>query len=238
MDLYLSPVTQSQEFSGRSLDRLPKTRSMDDLLSACDTSSPLTRTSSDPNLNNHCQEARAGLEPWHGNPEASQTAFVESGAGGPQQAIGEMAGPPSLPSSQKDYLSNKPFKSHRNGSPGYKPLGVTVPQETKSSTSEPETKALAETQAPAPGPPAQDELDRTSDGTEEPPERCPEKAAIHILSKVVSDKREGTGDFPESSQNPLPGALQQAQLDCLLGMPSRRAPDHGLGTLCNPPSAT
>ena len=67
---------------------------MDDLLSACDTSSPLTRTSSDPNLNNHCQEARAGLEPWHGNPEASQTTFVEPGAGGPQQAIGEMAGPP------------------------------------------------------------------------------------------------------------------------------------------------
>ena len=211
---------------------------MDDLLSACDTSSPLTRTSSDPNLNNHCQEARAGLEPWHGNPEASQTTFVESGAGGPQQAIGEMAVPPSVPSSQKDYLSNKPFKSHRNGSPGYIPLGAAVPQETKSSTSNPEIKALAETQVPVPGPPAQDELDRTSDGTEEPPEHCPEKAAIHALSKVVSDKCEGTGDFPESSQNPLRGAPQQAPLDCVLGMPSKCAPDHGLGTLCNPPSAT
>uniref|UniRef100_A0A6J0UFW1 phosphatidylinositol-3,5-bisphosphate 3-phosphatase n=1 Tax=Pogona vitticeps TaxID=103695 RepID=A0A6J0UFW1_9SAUR len=63
MDLYLPSGAQSQEFSSRSLDRLPKTRSMDDLLSACDPSSLLTRTSSDPNLNNHCQEARVGLDP-------------------------------------------------------------------------------------------------------------------------------------------------------------------------------
>ncbi|KFV67383.1 Myotubularin-related protein 4, partial [Dryobates pubescens] len=62
MDIYPPPGSQSQEFSGRCLDRLPKTRSMDDLLSACDSSSPLTRTSSDPNLNNHCQEVRVGLD--------------------------------------------------------------------------------------------------------------------------------------------------------------------------------
>nr|XP_060612859.1 myotubularin-related protein 4 isoform X2 [Anolis sagrei ordinatus] len=69
MDLYLPSGSQSQEFSSRSLDRLPKTRSMDDLLSACDPSSLLTRTSSDPNLNNHCQEVRVGLEPRQPNAE-------------------------------------------------------------------------------------------------------------------------------------------------------------------------
>ncbi|XP_069470938.1 phosphatidylinositol-3,5-bisphosphate 3-phosphatase MTMR4 isoform X2 [Ambystoma mexicanum] len=62
-DLYPPPVSQSQEFSARSLDRLTKTRSMDDLPSACDGSAPLTRTSSDPNINNHCQDARPDLEP-------------------------------------------------------------------------------------------------------------------------------------------------------------------------------
>ncbi|XP_077826993.1 phosphatidylinositol-3,5-bisphosphate 3-phosphatase MTMR4 isoform X5 [Macaca mulatta] len=157
MDLYLSPVAQSQEFSGRSLDRLPKTRSMDDLLSACDTSSPLTRTSSDPNLNNHCQEVRVGLEPWHSNPEGSETTFVDSGVGGPQQTVGEVGLPPPLPSSQKDYLSNKPFKSHKNCSPSYKLLNTAVPREMKSNTSDPEIKVLEETKGPAPNPSAQNE---------------------------------------------------------------------------------
>ncbi|XP_077167174.1 phosphatidylinositol-3,5-bisphosphate 3-phosphatase MTMR4 isoform X1 [Paroedura picta] len=69
MDLYMPSGSQCQEFSSRSLDRLPKTRSMDDLLSACDPGSLLTRTSSDPNLNNHCQDVRVGLEPRHPNAE-------------------------------------------------------------------------------------------------------------------------------------------------------------------------
>ncbi|XP_075761174.1 phosphatidylinositol-3,5-bisphosphate 3-phosphatase MTMR4 isoform X2 [Pelodiscus sinensis] len=78
MDRYLPPGSQSQEFSGRSLDRLPKTRSMDDLLSAGDSSSPLTRTSSDPNLNNHCQEVRVALEPRHGSTEDTGLHLEES----------------------------------------------------------------------------------------------------------------------------------------------------------------
>lgn len=211
---------------------------MDDLLSACDTSSPLTRTSSDPNLNNHCQEARVGLEPWHSNPEGSETVFVESGIGGPQQTVGEMGLCPPLPSTQKDYLTNKPFKSHKSCSPSYKLLNATVPQEMKSSTSDPEIKVLEETKAPAPNPPAQDELGRTSDVTEEPPEHCPKKEAVSILSKVISDKCDGICDFPESSQDSHIGAPQQAPLDSVLGKPSRSAPDHNLGTLCSPPSAT
>uniref|UniRef100_A0A8C3MGV0 phosphatidylinositol-3,5-bisphosphate 3-phosphatase n=1 Tax=Geospiza parvula TaxID=87175 RepID=A0A8C3MGV0_GEOPR len=79
MDIYMPPGSQSQDFSGRCLDRLPKTRSMDDLLSACDSSSPLTRTSSDPNLNNHCQEVRVGLEARHANTEGGEGAAVTTG---------------------------------------------------------------------------------------------------------------------------------------------------------------
>ncbi|PNJ65821.1 MTMR4 isoform 7 [Pongo abelii] len=237
MDLYLSPVAQSQEFSGRSLDRLPKTRSMDDLLSACDTSSPLTRTSSDPNLNNHCQEVRVGLEPWHSNPEGSETTFVDSGVGGPQQTIGEVGLPPPLPSSQKDYLSNKPFKSHKSCSPSYKLLNTAVPREMKSNTSDPEIKVLEETKGPAPDPSAQDELVRTLDGIGEPPEHCPEIEAVSALSKVISNKCDGVCNFPESSQNSPTGTPQQAQPDSMLGVPSKCVLNHSLSTLCNPPSA-
>ncbi|KAK6317555.1 hypothetical protein J4Q44_G00129550 [Coregonus suidteri] len=61
MDLYLSPGLQGDELTSRSLDRLPKTRSMDNLVSACENGVALTRTSSDPNLNKHCQEGRTGL---------------------------------------------------------------------------------------------------------------------------------------------------------------------------------
>ncbi|XP_017717056.1 PREDICTED: myotubularin-related protein 4 isoform X1 [Rhinopithecus bieti] len=237
MDLYLSPVAQSQEFSGRSLDRLPKTRSMDDLLSACDTSSPLTRTSSDPNLNNHCQEVRVGLEPWHSNPEGSETTFVDSGVGGPQQTVGEVGLPPPLPSSQKDYLSNKPFKSHKNCSPSYKLLNTAVPREMKSNTSDPEIKVLEETKGPASNPSAQNEVGRTLDGTGEPPEHCPETEAVSALSKVISNKCDGVCNFPESSQDSPTGVPQQAQPDSMLGVPYKCVLDHSLSTLCNPPSA-
>uniref|UniRef100_A0A8C7MWE1 phosphatidylinositol-3,5-bisphosphate 3-phosphatase n=1 Tax=Oncorhynchus kisutch TaxID=8019 RepID=A0A8C7MWE1_ONCKI len=65
MELYLSPSVQGDELTSRSLDRLPKTRSMDNLVSAFENGVALTRTSSDPNLNKHCQEGRTahGLEP-------------------------------------------------------------------------------------------------------------------------------------------------------------------------------
>lgn len=45
------------------ISRLPKTRSMENLVSAFENGVPLTRTSSDPNLNKHCQEGRPALEP-------------------------------------------------------------------------------------------------------------------------------------------------------------------------------
>ena len=45
---------------------------MDNLVSACENGMPLTRTSSDPNLNKHCQEGRVALE-TAGSPGASPT---------------------------------------------------------------------------------------------------------------------------------------------------------------------
>ncbi|MEQ2218035.1 hypothetical protein XENOCAPTIV_028330 [Xenoophorus captivus] len=63
VELYLPPCVAGDELTSRSLDRLPKTRSMDNLLSALDNGLPLTRTSSDPNLNKHCQEGRSAPEP-------------------------------------------------------------------------------------------------------------------------------------------------------------------------------
>ncbi|KAM9847085.1 phosphatidylinositol-3,5-bisphosphate 3-phosphatase MTMR4 [Aulostomus maculatus] len=62
MEHYLPPSITGDELTSRSLDRLPKTRSMDNLLSAFENGVTLTRTSSDPNLNKHCQEGRPALE--------------------------------------------------------------------------------------------------------------------------------------------------------------------------------
>ncbi|XP_053341029.1 myotubularin-related protein 4 isoform X1 [Clarias gariepinus] len=66
MEIYLSASSQGEELTSRSLDRLPKTRSMDNLLCAFENGVALTRTSSDPNLNKHCQEGRPPLEPIMG----------------------------------------------------------------------------------------------------------------------------------------------------------------------------
>ncbi|XP_044141727.1 myotubularin-related protein 4 [Bufo gargarizans] len=51
------------------LNRLPKTRSMDNLVTACDNGGLLTRTSSDPNLNNH----QASLESRCSNDDGSDS---------------------------------------------------------------------------------------------------------------------------------------------------------------------
>ncbi|XP_075450645.1 phosphatidylinositol-3,5-bisphosphate 3-phosphatase MTMR4 isoform X2 [Ascaphus truei] len=68
MELYLTPASQGPDFNARSLDRLPKTRSMDNLVTACDSGGLLTRTSSDPNLNNH----QGSLEPRNCSEEGTE----------------------------------------------------------------------------------------------------------------------------------------------------------------------
>ncbi|KAM9002702.1 myotubularin-related protein 4 isoform X1 [Sarcophilus harrisii] len=241
MDLYLPPVSQSQEFTGRSLDRLPKTRSMDDLFSACDTSSALTRTSSDPNLNNHCQEARAGLEPWHSNSEGTDIPLAEHGPGSPQQPLEEL-GHHLQPSNQKDCLSNNTLNNHKNYPPSYKLLNSMVLQQAKSHPSNPEIKDLEETKdsEPAASLPILDKPCRTYDGVgEHPPAHSAKINAASVLSQVVSSECNGIFKLPESfSQDSPPdqGILEQAPLDPMPGVPCRDAPDHSLGVFHNPPS--
>ncbi|XP_051850123.1 myotubularin-related protein 4 isoform X2 [Antechinus flavipes] len=242
MDLYLPPVSQSQEFTGRSLDRLPKTRSMDDLFSACDTSSALTRTSSDPNLNNHCQEARAGLEPWHSNSEGTDIPLAEHGPGSPQQPLEELGHLHLQPSNQKDCLSNNTLNNHKNYPPSYKLLNSMVLQQAKSHPSNPEIKDLEETKdsEPAASPPILDKPRRTYDGVGEyPPAHRPKINAASVLSQVVSSECNGIFKLPESfSQDSPPdqGILEQAPLDPMPGVPCRDVPDHSLGVFHNPPS--
>ncbi|XP_028276861.1 myotubularin-related protein 4 isoform X1 [Parambassis ranga] len=78
VELYLPPLVTGDELTSRSLDRLPKTRSMDNLLSAFENGVPLTRTSSDPNLNKHCQEGRSTLEPSPTMEETSADSYDEA----------------------------------------------------------------------------------------------------------------------------------------------------------------
>ncbi|XP_074079707.1 phosphatidylinositol-3,5-bisphosphate 3-phosphatase MTMR4 isoform X2 [Macrotis lagotis] len=242
MDLYLPPVSQSQEFTGRSLDRLPKTRSMDDLFSACDTSSALTRTSSDPNLNNHCQETRAGLEPWHSNSEGTNTPSGEHGLGGLQQPGEEPGDLHPQPSNQKDCLSNNTLKNHKNCSPSYKLLNSMVLQQVKSHPCDPEIKDLEETKdlEPVASPPVLDKPCRTyNDVGEHPPPHSPKKNSANMLSQVVSSECNGIFKLPESfSQDSPPdqGILEQVPLDPKPSIPCRDAPDHTLGVFPNPPS--
>uniref|UniRef100_A0A4W3IE68 phosphatidylinositol-3,5-bisphosphate 3-phosphatase n=1 Tax=Callorhinchus milii TaxID=7868 RepID=A0A4W3IE68_CALMI len=82
-ELCLSRAGAAEERSGKSLDRLPKARSVDNLPLACDSGTPLTRTSSDPNLNKHCQEGRLTPEPRI-LPMVSVPDVSDIGAGAPQ----------------------------------------------------------------------------------------------------------------------------------------------------------
>lgn len=52
---------------------------MDNLLSAFENGVPLTRTSSDPNLNKHCQEGRSALEPSPATDETSDEVIPDTG---------------------------------------------------------------------------------------------------------------------------------------------------------------
>ncbi|XP_060912192.1 myotubularin-related protein 4 isoform X2 [Labrus mixtus] len=84
MELYLPPNVTGDELNYRSLDRLPKTRSMDNLLSALENGVPLTRTSSDPNLNKHCQEGRSAPNP---SPAAEETSADVSEEAEPEEGL-------------------------------------------------------------------------------------------------------------------------------------------------------
>ncbi|CAJ1064417.1 myotubularin-related protein 4 isoform X2 [Xyrichtys novacula] len=104
MELYLPPCVTGDELTSRSLDRLPKTRSMDNLLSALENGVPLTRTSSDPNLNKHCQEGRPAPDP---SPATEETSAIIS-----DEAVQENG----LDSCEKEPLHQSPAKTPEDGS--------------------------------------------------------------------------------------------------------------------------
>ncbi|XP_072909709.1 phosphatidylinositol-3,5-bisphosphate 3-phosphatase MTMR4 isoform X3 [Hemitrygon akajei] len=86
-ELCLSRSGVAEERAGKSLDRLPKARSVDNLPLACDSGAPLARTSSDPNINQHCQEGRDFPEPRNPPvlvvpdvPEVTHELEVDAGA--------------------------------------------------------------------------------------------------------------------------------------------------------------
>ena len=64
---------------------------MDNLLSAFENGVPLTRTSSDPNLNKHCQEGRSALEP---SPATEETSADISGEVVPDTGLDSNEGEP------------------------------------------------------------------------------------------------------------------------------------------------
>ncbi|XP_016103795.1 myotubularin-related protein 4 [Sinocyclocheilus grahami] len=102
MEIYLSPSAGGEEFSSRSLDRLPKTRSMDNLVSACENGVTLTRTSSDPNLNKHCQEGRPALE-------SNQPAAIQShGSSEDPPIAGSVSAEPTCEETHEDDLRAEP----------------------------------------------------------------------------------------------------------------------------------
>lgn len=95
--------------------RLPKTRSMDDLLSACDPGSLLTRTSSDPNLNNHCQDIRLGLEPQHPTTEEAAADSESMAKDSPQVPEQQREHPPLQAASNRTWNVDQPLplQDHR-----------------------------------------------------------------------------------------------------------------------------
>lgn len=94
--------------------RLPKTRSMDNLVCTFENGVALTRTSSDPNLNKHCQEGRPPLEPMMGQ-GGSFTDNMEftsdTKSSGDDQDVGTCEETPPSPSSesyQDSCVNNRP----------------------------------------------------------------------------------------------------------------------------------
>uniref|UniRef100_A0A671L301 phosphatidylinositol-3,5-bisphosphate 3-phosphatase n=1 Tax=Sinocyclocheilus anshuiensis TaxID=1608454 RepID=A0A671L301_9TELE len=101
MEIYLSPSAGGEDLCFISL-RLPKTRSMDNLVSACENGVTLTRTSSDPNLNKHCQEGRPALE-------SNQPAAIQSHSSSEDPPIaGSVGAEPTCEETHEDDLRAEP----------------------------------------------------------------------------------------------------------------------------------
>ncbi|NWI16137.1 MTMR4 protein, partial [Crypturellus soui] len=217
MDIYLPSGSQSQEFSGRCLDRLPKTRSMDDLLSACDSSSPLTRTSSDPNLNNHCQDVRMGLEPRPANAESIEQhggeGSLEAVGEGQQQAEERGEEAPLQPCSTARGPAEPQGTGEQAGS------WAPVPASTTGSRA-----CVAEVDGanPAPNVSAQENCDRICTSSTKQLETCPQeslKAPGLVSNGGACPKKSSAGEDVPSQELPTPSSTLQDTLGPALGIP-------------------
>lgn len=199
--------------------RLPKTRSMDDLLSACDSSSPLTRTSSDPNLNNHCQEVRVGLEARHATAEGAELHVGE----GSVMAAGEAR-------DVEEHQQNAPLQASSVFS-GYAEHEVHSKQQS-SWASVPASSVSLETEkgnvtymeeldgaCPAPNPSKQENVDRVPTSSEKQLETCsqePLKAADFACSGGGCPKKNTTCQDIPSQESLAPSApCQELGILCL-----------------------
>lgn len=183
--------------------RLPKTRSVDDLLSACDSSSPLTRTSSDPNLNNHCQEVRVGLEARHASTEETEGAAVATGEARPREEKKE--NPPLQDSSCAEHKG----PSRQLGNQAAVPAS-SVPVEVEEGNGT-LTEELDGT-GPDPNPSRQENGDKVSTSSGKHLEICPQeplKAGGMVSNRGGCPKRIITRQDIPSQESLAPGTPSQ-----------------------------
>ncbi|XP_073696959.1 phosphatidylinositol-3,5-bisphosphate 3-phosphatase MTMR4-like [Garra rufa] len=224
MDIYLSPSAGGEEFSSRSLDRLPKTRSMENLVSACENGVTLTRTSSDPNLNKHCQEGRPALE-------SSQPVAIQIDASSEDPPIVESLGAelkceetsssvtheddlraepclttqplPSLPHPLA--LDQAPPLPIINQAPP--PIPISLPQEvrTADTTNPPLCNGFAQTVDSEPAAPMEASVETLTEQSEIPPSR----KAIVVESQVPFETPRN-GELVPARERPPPADYAKA----------------------------
>uniref|UniRef100_A0A1A8RGE7 phosphatidylinositol-3,5-bisphosphate 3-phosphatase n=2 Tax=Nothobranchius rachovii TaxID=451742 RepID=A0A1A8RGE7_9TELE len=202
VDLYLPPCVVGDELTSRSLDRLPKTRSMDNLLSALENGPPLTRTSSDPNLNKHCQEGRSPLEPSAVVGHTSADGFEENRTNLREEDQSNDHSPTidseDLPESSEDNLKEPCLTTQPLPSP---PLPVGMAATLTSSHTACPTPALHQTTTPPPLPPPEAESPTPPPHESDPCLPLPCKnthPAANVLSSLLNGDTDGpTNSFPE-----------------------------------------
>lgn len=168
------------------LPRLPKTRSMDNLLSAFENGLHLTRTSSDPNLNKHCQEGRSASEPSPATEEASE------------DVRDEYIPDPRPDSSEGEPLHDSPSKTPQDGSgaesceeepeepclttqplPSLPLPPVPLSNDVSASHTPVLQQALPQiTNPPLPPPPLPESPSRTAESSSTPP--CESEPHLHV----------------------------------------------------------
>uniref|UniRef100_A0A8C0GYR9 phosphatidylinositol-3,5-bisphosphate 3-phosphatase n=1 Tax=Chelonoidis abingdonii TaxID=106734 RepID=A0A8C0GYR9_CHEAB len=202
--------------------RLPKTRSMDDLLSAGDSSSPLTRTSSDPNLNNHCQEVRMGLEPRHASTEGPELHPEE----GSVVAVGETLHVPVEQGKTHPLQTSNNFNSHTDHQAHCKPLSGWVPPPASNNFPETEMGWRVNVEdvdgiSPAPNHSGQENVCRTCVRAVEQLETCP-----HNPSKATGLESDGSWNLVKPPH--------QDTLNPAVGIPSQDTPALSVSPQNNP----